>query len=87
MPNYHVGCGFASIYAGTLEPKNPNCWRNKSDVTDEGIVAVRDYMVDECLGGIACKKATESGWQWTLKDGRSVSLIVKIEGEKMDLEV
>ena len=84
MPNYHVGCGIFGIYAGTLEPKNPNLWRNKSEVTDEAITAVRDYMISECLGGIECKKAIEGGWQWTLKDGRNVQLMVKIEGEKMD---
>ena len=37
MAEYHVGCGAFGIYAGTLEPKNKNLWRNKTDVTDEAI--------------------------------------------------
>ena len=38
MAEYHVGCGLAGIYAGTL--KNNNEWKNKSDVTDEALCAV-----------------------------------------------
>ena len=52
-PEYHVSAGlFGGIYAGTLMPKKegkPQMWRNKSDVTDEAIRAVRDQMVSECL--------------------------------------
>ena len=44
MAEYHVGCGAFGIYAGTLEPKNKSLWRNKSDVTEEAIEAVRDHM-------------------------------------------
>ena len=47
MAEYHVGCGAFGIYAGTLEPKNKSMWRNKSDVTEEAIEAVRDHMVME----------------------------------------
>ena len=39
MAEYHVGNGFAGIYAGTLD-KSGSMWRNKSDVTDEAIAAV-----------------------------------------------
>lgn len=76
MADYHVGCGLAGIYAGTLQ--NPNKWRNKSDVTDEAICAVRDYMVQECLGGLGCSNTANGGYSWTLKDGRTVELRVHI---------
>lgn len=44
MADYHVGCGIAAIYAGTLK-RNGIEWQNKSPVTDEAIGAVRDYFV------------------------------------------
>lgn len=50
MPEYHVGTGIFGIYAGTLMPPKegkPTMWRNKSEVTDEAINAVRDYMLDK----------------------------------------
>lgn len=40
---YHVGCGIAGIYAGTLDKDK---WINKSDVTDEAISAVAQYLLD-----------------------------------------
>ena len=66
MAEYHVGCGEFGIYAGTL-------------CTEEAVCAVRDYMVQELLGGIGCTKATSSGYAWTLKDGRIVELRVTIK--------
>lgn len=82
MAEYHIGMGIlgAAIYAGTLEPKNKRLWRNKSDCTDEAICAVRDYMVENCLGGFDCSKAKSGGWEWTLKDGRKVQLMIEIKG-------
>lgn len=79
MAEYHVGCGTFGIYAGTLNPKNKSMWQNKTECTDEALGAVRDYMVDELLGGISCSKATSSGYEWTLKDGRTVELRVTIK--------
>lgn len=78
MPNYHVGCGIFGIYAGTLEPKNPNLWRNKSDVTDEAICAVRDYLMGEFIKG----DKAEGGYEWKTKDGRTVKLLLKVEEPK-----
>lgn len=87
MTEYHVGCGAFGIYAGTLEQKNKSLWRNKSDVTEEAIGAVRDHMVMELLGGFSCSKATSSSWEWKLKDGRYVELRVTIkDGEANDSE-
>ena len=44
MAEYHVGCGFAGIYAGTINPKSET-WRNKSDVTHEALCAVAQYLL------------------------------------------
>lgn len=81
MAEYHVGCGAFGIYAGTLDPKHKSLWRDKSDVTEEAIEAVRDYMVMELLGGFDCFKASSSGWVWKLSDGRTVKLSVTIREE------
>ena len=45
MAEYHVGCGIAGIYAGTLN-KNGNLWINRSDVTDEAVNAVAQYLLE-----------------------------------------
>lgn len=45
MAEYHVGCGAFGIYAGTLEPRNKNLGRNKSDVTDEVMCAAAQYLI------------------------------------------
>ena len=54
----------------------PQIWRNKTEVTDEAIGAVRDYMVDNCLKENEGK--TEGGYEWTRKDGKKVLLLVKV---------
>lgn len=77
MAEYHVGTGLFGIYAGTL--KNKEEWKDKTECTEEAIMAVRDYMVDDLLGGINCSKLNKSGYSWKLKDGRNVILEVRIE--------
>lgn len=47
MADYHVGCGAFGIYAGTLNSKNKTLWQNKSDVTDEAVSAVAQYLLQE----------------------------------------
>lgn len=47
MAEYHVGCGAFAIYAGTLNSKNKNLWQNKSEVTDEAVSAVAQYLLQE----------------------------------------
>lgn len=47
MAEYHVGCGAFAIYAGTLNSRNKNLWQNKSDVTDEAVSAVAQYLLQE----------------------------------------
>lgn len=78
MAEYHIGCGAFAIYAGTLNGKNKNLWQNKTECTDEALCAVRDYLVQERLGGISCEKASSGGYAWTLSDGRTVELRVSI---------
>lgn len=82
MAEYHVGCGAFAIYAGTLNSKNKNLWQNKTACTDEAIEAVRDYMVQECLGGFKCEKSNTGGYEWKLVDGRIVELRVTIKEDK-----
>lgn len=86
MAEYHVGCGAFAIYAGTLNSKNKSLWQNKTECTDEAINAVRDYMVDECLGGFDCEKATSGGYKWNLKNGRTVELRITIKDEGREKE-
>ena len=74
---YKINCGAFGIYAGTLKANGVE-WKDKSDCTDEAIEAVRDYMVDECLGGLHSDK-TNGGYSWKLKDGRTVKLMIAIE--------
>lgn len=45
MSKYHVGCGITGIFAGTLNKKG-NMWVRKSDVTDEAISAVAQYLLE-----------------------------------------
>lgn len=45
MADYHVGCGIAGIYAGTLN-KTKTKWKDKSDVTDETFRAVAEYCAE-----------------------------------------
>lgn len=86
MAEYHIGHGLAGIYAGTLKPrKNPSKpleWKNKTLITEEAIETVRDWMIFDCLGGPDCSKGTQGGYAWTLKDGRTVKLLVSIEKEE-----
>ena len=43
MSEYHVGCGIAGIYAGTLNKKG-DMWINKSLVTNEVLSCAFDYL-------------------------------------------
>lgn len=46
MAEYHVGCGAFGIYAGILN-KDKTMWKNKSDVTNEALDAVAQYLLLE----------------------------------------
>ena len=45
MANYHVGCGITGIFAGTIN-RTSSMWVNKSDVTDEAISAVAQFLLE-----------------------------------------
>ena len=77
MTEYHVSAGAFGIYAGRINKKGDK-WLEKSDVTDEALSAVRDYLYDQAIaeGKSIC------GYEWDRKDGKVVELIVKIrDGE------
>ncbi len=76
MAEYHVACGLAGIYAGTLK-KNGYEWQNKSCVTDEAERAVLDWYLSNMKNG-----QNSFGYEWKMKDGRTVSLVATIKGEK-----
>lgn len=44
MAEYHVGCGIAGIYAGTL--RNKDEWKDKSECTVEASLAVAHYLLE-----------------------------------------
>ena len=50
-----------------------------TECTDEVIDSIRDYMVQELLGGFDCRKAVSTEYEWTLKDGRVVELRIAIK--------
>lgn len=82
MSEYHVACGLAGIYAGILKTKEE--WKDKTECTEEAIEAVRDYMVDDLLGGLECANGTCGGYSWHLKDGREVQLKIEIKDSGKD---
>jgi len=45
MAKYHVGCGITGIFAGTIN-KTGTMWVNKSDVTNEAISAVAQFLLE-----------------------------------------
>lgn len=56
MAEYHVGCGMAGIYAGTI--KKPGEWKNKSEVTAEALRSVAEYMLGQLKEG--CQQLEKS---------------------------
>ena len=71
---YHVSAGAFGVYAGRINKKGDK-WLEKSDVTDEALCAVRDYLYDQAIaeGKSIC------GYEWDRKDGKVVELIVRIK--------
>ena len=72
MAEYHVGCGFAGIYAGTLK-KNGKEWLHKSDVTDEAILSVIQHMYFQLKGG-----ETSMAYAVKMNDGKYVRLKIEV---------
>lgn len=76
---YHVGCGFFGVYAGILDGKNQNKWKDKTNCTDEAICAVRDYMAQEFFEDFDKPKNNTGCYTWTLQDGRIIELRITIK--------
>ena len=72
MAQYHVGCGIAGIYAGTLK-KSGDEWLNKSDVTNEAINAVVNYMYWKIPDG---ENAFAYGFK--MRDGKYARLKIEV---------
>lgn len=83
MVEYHVSTEMFAIYAGAVNPKRKDgsqTWKSKSDVTDEALCAVRDY-----LSLLATMKKTNSyGFEWYTESGKVVELVVKIRDKKKE---
>lgn len=71
MAQYHVGCGLAGIYAGTLK-KSGDEWLNKSDVTNEAINAVVQHMYWKIPEG-----DNAFAYAFKMRDGKYVRLMVE----------
>ena len=69
----------AEYYAETLNAKNKNLWQSETECTDEVIDSIRDYMVQELLGGFDCRKAVSCEYEWTFTNGKVVELRIAIK--------
>ena len=69
----------AEYHVGTLNAKNKNLWQSETECTDEVIDSIRDYMVQELLGGFDCRKAVSCEYEWTFTDGSVVELRIAIK--------
>ena len=81
MAEYHVACGMAGIYAGTLN-KQQTEWQDKSDVTEEARQAVIQYEKDRLgnqggLGGTA---------RYTFKNGDVLTVTYRLKKAKKAVE-
>ena len=78
MAKYHVGYGFAGIYAGILNPKTKNgyqTWKDKSVVTEEAISAVAQHLKQKLSFE---KTGTEVTRRCTFNDGTIAELKLSI---------
>lgn len=75
MAEYHVGCGIAGIYAGTLNKKG-DMWLHKSDVTKEAINAVIGHMYFEIPDG-----ENSFAYAVRLKNGKYARLKIEVSDD------
>ena len=81
MAEYHVGSGVFGIYAGTVNPKRKDgiqTWKTKSEVTDEAINAVRDFMKLQA----ECEKSNYYSYIWEKDNGDKIVLSLEIKENK-----
>ena len=78
MAKYHVGYGFAGIYAGILNPKTKDeyqTWKDKSVVTEEAISAVAQHLKQKLS---LEKNGTDIARRFTFNDGVIAELKLSI---------
>lgn len=68
MAEYRIGCGAFGIYAGVLK-KNGIEWLHKTNVTNDAIGAVAEYMYKDIPDG---KKTLAYGFR--MRDGKFAEL-------------
>ena len=78
MANYHVSCSTETnkIYAGTIN-KKADKWVNKSDVTEETILAVRQHFMN--IMAIQEEPTDTLGYRWENENGKDIILQVVVK--------
>lgn len=76
MADYHVGCGLAGIYAGTLK-KSGKEWLHKTEVTREALDSVVNYMFLQIP-----KDENTLAYGFQMYDGRYIRLSVEVFNER-----
>lgn len=77
MDEYHVGCGIAGIYAGTLNKQGTE-WLNKSEVTDEARKAVIQYEKDR----LQSEKRLKETIEYTFRNGDVLTVTYALKKAK-----
>lgn len=70
MSKFHVRCGSGAIFAGTFK-KNAAEWRDSTEVTEETLAAVRDWLLQ-----MRPDDAEQVGFRWEKKAGGTISLVL-----------
>ena len=83
MAHYHIAADKDGIYVGTTNTEG-NIWLDKTEVTDEAIEAVRDYMVENLLGGFDHLERSTSGLVWELDGVGEIVLRISALSEKRE---
>ena len=74
MAEYHVACGLAGIYAGTLNKQGTE-WLNKSEVTEEARKAVIQYEKDQ----LKSEKRLKETIKYTFRDGDALTVTYELK--------
>lgn len=74
MAEYHVGCGLAGIYAGTLNKQGTE-WLNKSEVTEEARQAVIQYEKDR----LKSEKRLKEMIKYTFRNGDVLTVTYELK--------
>ena len=81
MATYHVNYNPAvgKIFAGTVNKKGDK-WVNKTDVTEETLLAVREHLLD------VMKHQEDNpdivGYRWETTDNKTITLQIQIADKK-----